>query len=197
MKFKKTIGETPLHDYSGLIPKHILTQEELNEWEQENVLKATQKFLIGPRTRKSGWLNAGFIKKVHFEMFKETWQWAGEFRTSNLNIGVPWHQISIEIKKLCDDFNVWKKNSTDQLILNAVTLHHRLTWIHPFANGNGRHARLMANLLLYYEKNPILSWGKCPLNKRETARKKYLAALKEADRGNITPLIEFAKSGNE
>lgn len=194
MKFTYPVGSTPLNDSSGLIPKHIHTQEELNEWEQQNVLKATRRFLSRSRRRKEDWLNIDFIKKVHFEMFKETWEWAGEFRKSNLNIGVAWHQIPTEIKKLCEDVTIWEKTSHDETISCAVRLHHRLTWIHPFANGNGRHARLIANIFMHYHDYPSLPWGECPLNKEDAVRKKYLAALKEADHGNIAQLMEFAQS---
>ncbi|MBI2609015.1 MAG: mobile mystery protein B [Deltaproteobacteria bacterium] len=193
MKFQNPPGATPLNDTEGLIPKHITTQEELNEYEQNNILKATRKLMIS-RYRKKEWLNIQLIKHVHKEMFSETWEWAGEFRKIETNMGLPPYQISSEIKKLCDDINVWPIEPEKQVIENAVKLHHRLTHIHPFKNGNGRHARLMANLYLYNHHLSLLPWGACPLNKKDATRKKYLIALKEADKGEFNKLIQFAKS---
>lgn len=196
MKFKQPIGATSLSDASGLIPKHITTQEELNEWEQRNVLKASREFLTSLRHRKE-WLNPKFIKTVHFEMFNETWEWAGHFRKSNMNIGAPWYQIDEEIKKLCDDIKIWPCVTEKEIKESAIRLHHHLTVIHPFPDGNGRHARLMANIFLYYYKYPIFLWGNCPLYKKDLARKEYLKALKEADRGDLFALIKFAESSDE
>lgn len=193
MKFQNPPGATPLNDTEGLIPKHITTQEDINEYEQNNILRAIKK-LMASRYRKERWLNSSFIKQVHKEMFGETWEWAGEFRKIETNIGLPPYQISSEIKKLCDDINFWPIESEKKAIENAVKFHYRLTHIHPFKNGNGRHARFMANLYLYNHHFSLLPWGACPLNKNDATRKKYLTALKEADQGKLDKLIQFAES---
>ena len=193
MKFQNPPpGATLLNDSEGLIPKHITNRKELNEYEQMNILKATRK-LTTMRHRKLDWLNIQFIKQVHKEMFDETWEWAGHFRKIETNFGLSPYQISSEIKKLCDDINYWKIESHKDAIEYAVKFHHRLTLIHPFNDGNGRHARLIANLYLYYNDYSFLPWGACPLNKNDLARNKYLAALRDADRGKLDGLIDFAK----
>lgn len=194
MKFKQPHGATPLNDTSGLIPKHITTFEELSEWEQSNILKAKDRFLKRSRQHKSEWLDPAFIKEVHHEMFNETWEWAGKFRTSDANLGISWHKIPIEIKKLCDDIQVWPKSTDAETKICAVTLHYRLTVIHPFLNGNGRHARLIADIFMCHHDYPIFPWGACPLHKSDLARQKYLSALKEADQGKMEKLIQFAES---
>lgn len=73
-------------------------------------------------------------------------------------------------------------------------MHHKLTLIHPFPNGNGRHARLLANIFMYSHEYSLLPWGACPLQKQDMARKKYLAALKKADQGKIEELLQFAET---
>lgn len=66
-------------------------------------------------------------------------------------------------------------------------------WIHPFPNGNGRHSRLAADLLLQSLDGNTLSWGgQDNLETASDARKEYLAALKEADAGDYSRLLAFA-----
>lgn len=192
MKYNYPEGATPLEseEILGLIPQHITTHEQLNAWEQKNILEG-EKWA----RKKRNIVSVDFIKKLHVHMFNQTWKWAGKFRQSGKNIGVDWHMISIELQKLCDDVNYQLKHhsfSDDEI---AVRFHHRLVWIHPFPNGNGRHARLMADLLIMHLKHPRFSWGMHhDLYKATTARKQYIEALRLADRGNYSLLISFARS---
>lgn len=131
-------------------------------------------------------------------MFNRVWTWAGKQRKSNKNIGVSKEQISTQLKQLFDDVDFWIKNNSfgwDEL---AARFHHRMVWIHVFVNGNGRHARLMTNILLRAHGQEPFTWGNAPqkeLIDAETAvRKEYISALKEADRNIFDPLIKFARS---
>lgn len=128
-------------------------------------------------------------------MFGRVWLWAGIFRLSKKNIGkVDWTQIAIEIKKLIDDCYYWisYKTFTDEEI--ATRLSHRLVWIHPFPNGNGRHSRLIADLMITRIFNkPYFSWSDKNLKSDKEGRDEYLAALHEADNGNFERLIRFVK----
>jgi len=194
MKLIYPEGATPIDpdEQEGLILTHITTREELNRWEQENINRAEEWC----NSRKHGdILTIGFILKLHKKMLGDIWKWAGQFRASGKNIGVPAWQISTELKKLLDDFNVWlehKAYSNDEI---AVRFHHRLVSIHPFANGNGRHARMMTNLI----QKQILgeeefTWGQGNLSQVGDCRKRYIKALRAADDNDCLPLLQFARS---
>jgi Fic-DOC domain mobile mystery protein B len=140
-------------------------------------------------------LNEQFIKQLHKRMFGNVWKWAGQFRRSDKNIGVSWHQVPASLKNMCDDVPIWIKTEDESPEEMAVSLHHRLVWIHPFSNGNGRHARLMADIFLenVLHGSPF-TWGKRDLSGSSKSISRYINALQEADNGNYIPLLEFAKS---
>jgi Fic-DOC domain mobile mystery protein B len=197
MRFTTASGATPIEpkDLEGLIPKHISTQNELNELEASNILEG-KKWAFGKKRNEL--LEEKFIKQLHKRMFAFIWKWAGTFRKSDKNLGIPWYNIVEELKILSEDTKYWIKNKTYNIDEIAIRFHHRLVFIHPFPNGNGRHARMMADLILYNFNNKMFSWGNNSLLNVSSSvtecRKKYLEALKEADRGNLEPLIKFAKS---
>lgn len=197
MKFEYAEGATPLdpEDMKGLIPRHLTTQGQLNEWEQANILIA-EKWAYGRKHRDL--LTVSFLKSLHKKMFDKSWTWAGEFRTRQTNIGVAWHQIPAQLKLLMDDtiyFCVNRAYSQDEI---AVRFHHRLVLIHPFPNGNGRHARLIANLLALQLGEKPFSWGLtsklATLTTSGNLRTQYLKALRQADQGEISKLLVFARS---
>jgi len=127
-------------------------------------------------------------------MFADVWKWAGEFRTTNKNIGVDKFQIGVELRNLLHDCNYWIDNKVFPEDEIAVRFSHRIVSIHPFANGNGRHSRLIADILVHNGLGrPIFSWGSRNLVKRGEARTHYLAALRKADENNYSPLIQFAR----
>jgi Fic-DOC domain mobile mystery protein B len=127
-------------------------------------------------------------------MFSNVWKWAGKFRKSNKNIGIPSIQIAIELQTLCDDSEAWVEFNIYPPDEFAARFHHRLVFIHPFANGNGRHARLMADLIL--EKiftTKAFSWGGSLANQNKI-RAKYIKALNLAGENNYSLLLEFVRS---
>lgn len=192
MKFNNPIGATPL-DYEelmDLIPGHITTQEQLNAWEEQNILKA-----LPWAFKQKKILSSFFIKKLHEKMFDQTWKWAGKFRTSDKNIGIHWSQISVKIKELCDDVRYQIDHASFPEEEIAIRFHHRLVWIHPFPNGNGRLSRLMADLLITKQGGQRFNWGMHQdLYKATSTRKKYIEALQLADRGDYSQLLAFARS---
>ncbi len=192
MKFNYPIGSTPLEheELAALIPDHITTQEELNAWEEKNILIAQQWAF-----KQKEILSVEFIKKLHENMFNETWKWAGEFRRSEKNLGIDWLQIPVKIKELCD--NAQYQLDHDAYSKDEITIrfHHRLVWIHAFPNGNGRHARLMADLLITRQGGIRFSWGMHQdLYKANPVRKQYIEALQCADHGDYSKLLNFARS---
>lgn len=187
-------GATPIDpdEVKGLILTHITTRGELDRWEQDNIAEALAWL---DKTKPIDILNGTFIRKLHHRMFKNVWRWAGEFRLTNKNIGVPWWRVSVDVKTLCDDV-IWRveHHMTSPDIL-AIQFHHRLVSIHPFPNGNGRHARLMADLFLEnILQTPRFSWGGKDLSKGSDARKRYMLALYAADKNDYDQLVEFARS---
>jgi len=187
-------GVTPLEsdEIEGLIPTHITTRDELNRVEQENIRQA----VVWLQTqRQKQVISEAFLCKLHQRMFGDVWKWAGEYRTSNKNIGVPREQISVELRKLVDDTQYWIDHSTYAPDEITARFHHRLVWIHSFVNGNGRHARLMADVLL--EKIfglKLFSWGRMGLVDENKTRRAYIDALRTADKGDYRLLLGFVRS---
>ena len=194
INFEYPQGATPIDpgEIEGLLLTHITTRSELDRWEQDNINEA----LAWVETHKpKDILNEPFMKMLHNKMFCNVWKWAGKFRRTEKNIGVSWYNISVELKKLCDDVEYWIKNKTFPDDEIAARFHHRLVSIHLFPNGNGRHARLAADILLEHVLNkPPFTWGNANLVKSGRDRKRYIESLVTADRGDYKNLLEFARS---
>jgi Fic-DOC domain mobile mystery protein B len=191
-------GATPLDEdeAEGLIPSHISTREELNEWEQRNIAKAV--YWISERRSRDSVLTVQFIRELHQRMFDETWKWAGTFRKTAKNIGVSPERIGEEVLNLVRDTEAWIQHGTYSADELAARFHHRLVSIHPFPNGNGRHARLMTEALQREIGATAFTWGakrgEGNLNAEGQVRKDYISALKQADKGEYKDLIAFARS---
>ena len=186
-------GNTPLDEdeRTGLIPTHVSTQGPLNEWEQANILEAEQWAFS---RKRNDYLSMGFVLELHRRMFGNTWKWAGEVRRTQKNIGVAVSEIRPALVNLLRDAQHWIDNQTYGPDETAARFHHRLVQIHVFPNGNGRHARLMADVILFNLSQPRFSWGNADLYRRGDARNRYLAALREADQLNPKPLLEFVRT---
>lgn len=198
MRIDAPEGATPLDpdESEGLIPDHVTTRQELNELEEANVQIGLEWGLKAAvfRRRPVDVLTEDFLYELHERMFDAVWEWAGQRRGTNKNIGIDKIEIPPQVRNLIEDARVWRKESVyppDEL---AVRFHHRLVWIHPFPNGNGRHARLMADLLVQQAGRPAFSWGRENLTTTSALRARYIGALRQADEGNIQPLLEFARS---
>ena len=193
IEFKTPEGSTPLkaEELERLIPTHITTMEQLNEAEQLNIAAASLWALGG---RRSDVLSEKFAKSLHKRMFEDVWRWAGKYRTRAVNIGnIEAYDIGIRLHQLFDDVRHWIENDVYEPDETAARLHHGLTLIHPFPNGNGRHARLMADILLRNMDQSPFTWGSDDLARQGGVRDRYLAALRAADGHDIGPLIEFAR----
>jgi Fic-DOC domain mobile mystery protein B len=190
--FAQPDDATPLtpEEQRELIPAHIAYRSELNEAEQENISRAQDWALA----RRRDPLSQKFVTDLHKQMLGDVWRWAGKFRTSERNLGIPFYEIPIALHQLLDDGRAWieyKSYPPDEI---AVRFHHRLVQIHPFPNGNGRHARLMADLLVMRLGGERFSWGSANLQAAGDVRGRYIAALKAADNQDIGPLLAFARS---
>lgn len=186
-------GATPLDpdEAHGLIPRHIRMQAELDQWEQANVLEGSTWAL---RSRERDILSERFVRELHKRMFGNTWAWAGAFRNTEKNIGVDPAQIAVKLRDLLEDARYWVEHNTYPVDEIALRFHHRLVVIHPFPNGNGRHARLMTDVLLKRHGAQAFSWGGANLETAGGARDRYLSALRAADGGDYTLLQAFVRS---
>ncbi len=189
-------GQTPIEEEEkeDLKIKTISTRAELDEFEQANIEKAVEWSLkINPSIEKI--LTVEFIKEVHKRMFGEVWGWAGTFRKTNKNIGVDKYYIEQELRKLMDDCKLWIDKNVYPENEIAIRFKHRLVKIHPFPNGNGRHSRLCADILIHKGfKKDVFSWGAKNITEQGETRNEYLNAIYEADNGNIKPLLDFART---
>jgi len=194
MMFNYPDGATPLtsDEVKGLLQPHITTHAELNEWEQSNILSAESWAFS---RKRSDHTSERCIRRVHKKMFGNTWKWAGSFRSTEKNLGLrPGYQISEGIRTLIDDVEFWLEHETYPIDEIAARFHHKLVFIHPFPNGNGRHARLMANIMLFNLGASLFTWGSGDLYNTGEVRQRYILALREADRSNFDPLLLFVRS---
>ena len=185
-------GQTPVDpdQISGLRIPMVSSLAQINSLEQANINEAL-RWLLTKRSI-SNLLTESFIRRLHKRMFGQVWKWAGDYRKTDTNIGVKWYLIPIELNALLSDVHYWILNKTYPPIEIAIRFKFRLVSIHCFLNGNGRHARLMADLLMQYQFNlPRFSWGQ---SLKGDVRGEYLKAIVLASKGNIKPLIEFAIS---
>jgi Fic-DOC domain mobile mystery protein B len=190
--FAQPDNATPLapEETRGLIPTHIAYRNELNEAEQENIARG-QDWALG---RRHDLLSEKFVKDLHRHMLGDVWRWAGRFRVTERNLGIAHYEIPVALRQLLDDARAWigyQAYPRDEI---AVRFHHRLVQIHPFPNGNGRHARLMADLLIMSLGAQRFSWGSANLQDAGAVRQFYIAALQAADNHDISPLQAFARS---
>lgn len=193
MNFDDAPGATPLDpdEAAGLIPRHIANHGQLNEWELVNIVKGEQ-WAFG--RKHADLMSSDFIRKLHKRMFGATWRWAGKFRTTEKNIGVDPARIQPALLDLCADAKTqieFRSMPSDEI---AARSSHRLVSIHPFANGNGRLSRTMADLLLVNLDSPRFSWGAASPVGDSSARQRYLNALRAADAKDYSLLLEFVRS---
>lgn len=186
-------GASPLDpdEAEGLIPSHITTRGELNAWEAANIVVGIR--WLETRRLNDSILMVSTLLELHRRMFSETWAWAGRFRKTDKNIGVHWPHIPERTKALGADVAYQIENKTFGLDELAVRFHHRLVSIHPFPNGNGRHARLAADALLKENDTAAFTWGSGTIDDAGKLRNSYLAALRAADCGDYMPLLSFVR----
>ncbi|MGX5858297.1 mobile mystery protein B [Dyadobacter jiangsuensis] len=192
--FQYPPGATPLtpEELDDLKLKHITTRGELDRWEQENIQEAHAWL---NRLKRRDIVSEEFICTLHNKMFSKVWNWSGRFRRTDKNIGVAWHAVPTELRRLVDDTNAWiefQSYSPDEI---AYRFHHRLVWIHLFPNGNGRHSRLMADIILTkLLGQDAFTWGSDDLTRASDVRTDYIQALRAADNNDYDLLNNFVRS---
>jgi len=138
-------------------------------------------------------LSQEIIQQIHDIVTKGLLKDSGKYRTENVritgsSITPPSYQ---KIISLMDDYIRSIKNLPLHPLKKAAFIHHRLVWIHPFFDGNGRVSRLITNLFFMQEGYP-------PIILKQEQRKNYYHVLHQGDEGNLSPLAMFlAKAMNE
>jgi Fic-DOC domain mobile mystery protein B len=196
LDLKYTNGQTPLDEdeKEGLLIPTIATREELDEFEQQNIEEALQ-WILTKSFKAETVLSEKFIRNLHKRMYGSVWSWAGKFRKTDKNLGIDKWQIPVALNSLCADTLYWINNETYSPEEIAIRFKHRIVSIHCFSNGNGRHSRFMADIIIHKIFNlPMFTWGTGDLVHHGDARSTYLTAVREADKNNFQPLMEFARS---
>lgn len=193
LNWEFTGGSTPLDEDEklGLITDWVTTRSQLNEVEQYNI-ETGEQWALGLNRRPVDFLGETFVRRLHKEMYKKVWKWAGKFRRTEKNIGVDSICIPVELRQLVDDARYWVEHATYPADELAIRVKHRIVSIHCFPNGNGRHSRLLADVVASSLGRPLFTWG--ANMEMPDVRDRYLNALRKADRGDIVPLIAFARS---
>ncbi len=195
MELEYGYGQTPLDDdeKEGLLIKTISTHGELNELEQLNIEEAELWRHTSPEATEKV-LTEAFVKKLHRKMFNKVWSWAGYFRKSNKNIGVEWAEIPMSLKYLLDNTKYWVKNGVYNNDEIAIRFKYEIVKTHCFSNGNGRHSRIMADILIESLGGSSFSWNGFNMTNPDETRKQYIDAIKEVDKSNdFSSLIKFAR----
>ncbi len=185
-------GATPLDpdEKEGLRFAHITNRGELDQLEQANIVEGLQWL---KKQKNTDVLSEGFVRNLHKRLFGQVWKWAGTFRKTEKNIGVDPLQIAIQLRQLLDDARYWIEHETYPPMELAARFHHKLVLIHPFPNGNGRHARIMADAILTkLMGEPAIDWaGGYKLEGMNERRDQYIAALRAADKHDFSKLLGF------
>lgn len=195
--FEAAEGATPIHphDQKKLIPTGIQNRGDLNVAEEDNIASG----LAWAKRRRPGAQTIatdGFSRALHKAMFGKVWRWAGAYREVELQgIGAPRWQVATKCAELFEQYRYWIEQETFSPDEMAVRFHHAIVFVHPFVNGNGRHARLMADLLIESLGGEPFSWGHGNLgDSTSELRKSYIAALRKADAGDLADLLQFARA---
>lgn len=193
LELEYTKGQTPIDEdeKAGLKIKSISMIAELDAFEQQNIEEAIEWTLRNPPGVEAI-LSEEFINLVHKKMFQNVWSWAGRYRQSNKNTGVDYYLINQSLRVLIDNCKYWIQNKVYPSDEIAIRFKHGLVSIHLYPNGNGRHSRLMGDILIEaLEKEPF-TWGSQTIAQSES-RQKYIEALKTADNGAFSKLIAFSR----
>ena len=184
-------GHTELSedDRLGLIPTYVATRRELFEAEQRNIAEG----MLGRHPTSAELLDDRYLRQLHRAMFGNVWRWAGHYRERETNIGIDPIQIAVAVIDLVRDATIWVEFATYEPNELAIRFHRRLVAIHPFPNGNGRHGRIASDYLITSLAHPPFTWGSRLDVDTDELRRRYIAALHEADHGDISGLIKFAR----
>ena len=190
-------GATPLDpdDMEGLKHAHVTTRDQLNELEQANILAGQMWASYSTDLTLDSIFSTDFVLDLHQNLFGDVWKWAGNIRTRELSIGCDPLQVRVNLGNFLEDAKLWIEYEHYSNLELCARIQHRLVWIHPFPNGNGRHSRIFTDVVRIFllEESPLI-WAKGDLANVSGERSAYISCLKEADKGNFSPFVEYLES---
>nr|BCX00339.1 MAG: hypothetical protein KatS3mg041_0385 [Bacteroidota bacterium] len=191
------LGHTS-HTEADLDNKLGLTDPDaINRAELEGIARA-QHFIFSLSPRQP--ITAALIRRIHYEAFHHLYEWAGKYRRVSVLVGVlePPHPAQVPLLMYQLEKNLelrlpYATRGMEELVEVLAEVHHRLTFIHPFRNGNGRTARLVCDLIsLRCGGPPVVLYAR-----EGDLRRLYIEALRQADRGNLEPLQGLIRAALE
>lgn len=190
-------GSTPLDpdDMEGLKYAHVTTREQLNELEQANILAGQMWASHRTDLTVDSIFSTDFVLDLHQNLFGDVWKWAGSTRTRELSIGCDPLQVRVNLGNFLEDAKLWIQYGHYSNLELCARIQHKLVEIHPFPNGNGRHSRIFTDVVrIFLLEEPPLKWAKGDLANVSDERRAYISCLKEADKGNFAPFVEYLES---
>jgi Fic-DOC domain mobile mystery protein B len=184
--------EVSEEDRPALIPSYIATRGELFAAEEENIANGT----FGRNPSIEALLDDLYLRQLHRAMFDRVWKWAGQYRVREANIGIDPADILTAMRDLVDNARAWAEFATYDPDGIALRFHHRIVQIHPFVNGNGRHGRIAADLLVRSLGHDSFTWGRKLQVDTAELRARYHHALRRMDAApdDLAELMAFARS---
>lgn len=187
-----TLKETFWVINEGITIKGKPLKDHLEAKDHQEALEFVYQ-LIKPTEKVT--LSELLIRNLHQLVMKKTdEEWAGKYRNSNVVIAGADHKPAeaITVAAKMSDLINWYRTNRKMLhsIELAALLHHRLVYIHPFLDGNGRTARLLMNIVLMKKGYPLTIVLR-------NDRRKYYRVLEQADKNNFKPLVLFISQNVE
>ena len=176
----------------------VLTRKELNRAEAENIIQAMTWLFLSRRLRPESVTREAWLRRLHGRMYAQVWTWAGQYRTIDRNLGVPYWQIRVDMRDLEADVRAWLADTSATRFSDdecAIRFGYRLVVIHPFPNGNGRWSRLASDALVVALGGQRFTWGGVSLTEAGQLRRSYITALQTAHTArDFGPLMAFART---
>jgi Fic-DOC domain mobile mystery protein B len=178
-------------DERELLLPSLSTRAQLEEVERIGILAARVWAMRDNVLQRGDLITEKFCRELHRRMFGAVWRGAGTYRTRATARGWEPARIAEGVGLFMDDADGWLAHGTHPIPEAAVRLHHRLVSVRPWAKGNGRHARLMADVIVAAHGERPLGWG-ARSGGGERVRGRYLEAIRAADDGDMAALVAFA-----
>lgn len=190
-------GSTPLDldQIKGIRFSHLTTMAELDEIEDQNIQKGLEWL---NRQTTNNYMSMEFLCKLHEKLFCDVWEWAGKFRTVEVNISkYRSYDVGPQLKNFFEDLKLWMTSGKMNWDEISAEMHHRLVTIHPFVNGNGRTTRIYTEYVQKRNNQTPTNWKASMADRPKERRDLYIKALRSADKNDFSLLIEFMKEKKE
>lgn len=157
MTFTPGYGETPITDEEAeaLLPSvrealgEPIRKADVYDLEQaiaEEVAEERATAVISDAVGLEELLTEHLIRDLHTRLYGDIWQWAGRFRSRDMNIGVSFAHIAVELRMAFDSILYRWEHTADWTARElGIAAHAETVRIHPFTDGNGRTTRMLVS----------------------------------------------------